>query len=136
MAVTIEQILEKASTVLSARDRNRIEVSEAKAAAETALRETDEADAAVIEEVEALDRLKTLVIDYTPSSPAEDLDAILAASQVVFQSRGKRVIELDEAVAAVNAAIDEQSQADAATADYDAAIGELKIAAGEYTPEE
>lgn len=136
MAVTIEQILEKASTVLSARDRNRIEVSEAKSAAETALRETDEADAAVIEEVEALDRLKTLVIDYTPSSPAEDLDAILAASQVVFQSRGKRVIELDEAVAAVNAAIDEQSQADAATADYDAAIGELKTAAGEYTPEE
>ena len=134
--MSIETILQKASEIEQKRNKRRVEVSQAVSAAADSLRETTEANLANMTEDEAILNLKTLSQNYDKNSPASStIEQILEASQAVFEARGKRIIEVDQAAAAIATKIQEQAEADAANVDEDAAIAELKEMANAYSKE-
>lgn len=128
----IETIIQKGADVANKRDKRRVEVSQAAEAAATSLRESTESNAAILSEQQAITDFQTAAASYTPDG---DIDALLALGQRVFESRGKRLIEVDQAAQAIAVAIQEQAESDAANFDEDAAISELKELANNYTKE-
>lgn len=137
MSVTIEQVIDKATLVVAKRDSRRIEVGQAAAAAVKALVEQGEANQANETEDISIANFKNTAAGYGKEGTSQTItiEDVLAQAQRVLEARGNRVIQVDEASAAIAKSIQEQAEADTANIDEDTAIEELRTVANDYTKE-
>ena len=132
MPTTIEAVIDAAVAAKDARDKDRIEVSQAQAAVadELTKQTTLTTDAATVDV--ALDNLRTAAIAF---QPGDDVRTLVALAQSLLEAEGKRVVDVQQLADAVGVRIKEQAEADAADADYDAAIENVKSVATSYVRE-
>ncbi len=129
---SVQDLIDAAINVGKTREARIIEVEQAISAAQTRLREDTEADAARQTESAAILTFKDKAVNYEPDGDLEDL---LNAADAVRAARGQRLIEVEQAVAAIAEAIREQSEADAASLDEVAVVTDFKQKANDYVIE-
>jgi hypothetical protein len=133
---TIEEVIDACAAVRGSRDARRIEVTQAVQAATDSLREQSESDTAKQSSKDALDAFKAKVLAYSDDAETPTLEEVLASGQAALEAKGLAVIELEQAVAALTVAVQEQAEADAANADEDAKLAVAKDMAAAYTKED